>query len=99
MFFFSDVRIAAVEQIVDMLSNDGQREDMDYLLTLAESDPVPRVRYLTLLSLARNPPFRMGQSHKLDNEHLVERLWNLMKYVEVRGANSCQSLMCSLPES
>lgn len=74
-----DVRVAAIEQLVDMLANDGQREDMDFLLSLAESDPVPRIRYLTLVTLARNPPFIMGQSHKLDNEHLVERLWNLMK--------------------
>lgn len=75
---YIDVRVAAVEQLVDMLANDGQREDMDFLLTLAETDPVPRVRYLTLVTMARNPPFIMGQSHKLDNEHLVERLWNLM---------------------
>ena len=68
-----------MEQLVDILSNDGSREDMDYLLTLAELDPVPRIRYLTLVSLAKNPPFIMGQSHKLDNEHLVERLWGIMK--------------------
>ncbi|XP_042243204.1 transcription initiation factor TFIID subunit 2-like isoform X2 [Homarus americanus] len=75
---YIDVRVAAVEQIVDFLAHDGSREDIDFLLSLAESDPVPRIRYMTLLSLAKNPPFKMGQSHKLDTEHFVERLWNIM---------------------
>ncbi|KAK3885001.1 hypothetical protein Pcinc_010743 [Petrolisthes cinctipes] len=75
---FIDVRVAAVEQLVDFLPHHGTREDLDFLLTLAETDPVPRVRFLTLVALAQHPPFLMGQSHRLDNEHLVERLWTFM---------------------
>lgn len=73
------MRLAAIEQIVDFLIRDGTREDMDFLLTLAESDPVPMIRYRTLVLLAKNPPFIMGQSHKLDTQQLVDRLWNFMK--------------------
>ncbi|XP_068202285.1 transcription initiation factor TFIID subunit 2 isoform X2 [Palaemon carinicauda] len=75
---FFDVRVTAIDQIVDFLPAHGTHDDMDFLLKLVESDPVPRIRYLTLRALAKNPPFAMGQSHRLDTEFLVERLWRLM---------------------
>ena len=67
---------------MDFLTADGTKEELDFLLILAESDPVPYLRYQVIEKMARKPPFSMGQGHKLDSEELVERIWGLMKYVE-----------------
>ncbi|XP_076029935.1 TATA-box binding protein associated factor 2 isoform X2 [Oratosquilla oratoria] len=75
---FIDVRVAAIEQLVDGLRVEANHDDLDFLLTLVETDPVPQIRYEALRLMCKKPPFTMGHSHKLDRESLVERLWNLM---------------------
>ncbi|KAL7642103.1 UNVERIFIED_CONTAM: hypothetical protein RMT77_007977 [Armadillidium vulgare] len=75
---FIDVRLSAVDQLVDFLPVDGSFDDLNFLLNLIECDPVPYFRYQVIRRLALNPPFQMGQTHRLDTEELVDRLWYLM---------------------
>ena len=75
---FIDVRLSAIDQLIDFLPHDGGVTELNFLLNLAETDPMPRVRYEVLRRLALNKPFKMGEGHKLDNEPLVERLWAMM---------------------
>ncbi|MCL4132192.1 UNVERIFIED_CONTAM: hypothetical protein GTU68_014761, partial [Idotea baltica] len=89
--FFIDVRISAVDQLIDFLPSDGTYDELNFLLCLAESDPVPFFRHEVVRRLALRPPFQMGQSHRLDTEHLVERLWTLMN-----SSQACDSrIRCS----
>lgn len=76
---YIDVRIAALECLVDYVKNDGRWEDLQHLLDLLESDPDPAIRHELAQLLIDNPPFERGQRHKLDREELVERIWNNMK--------------------
>ncbi len=40
-----DVRLAALEAIVDYTKTDGRLEDAEFLLDIIESDPVPSMRH------------------------------------------------------
>ena len=75
----TDVRLAAIDQLIDLLPNDGTEDELNFLLTLAETDPVPLIKYEVLERMSLHPPFQMGQSHTLDTEQLVHRLWNFIK--------------------
>ncbi|XP_035219613.1 transcription initiation factor TFIID subunit 2-like [Stegodyphus dumicola] len=74
---FIDVRLAALEALVDFTSTDGREEDLNFLLDIVESDPVPAVRYQVLRLLTEKPPFANSDSY-LNSEELVDRLWKLM---------------------
>lgn len=54
---YIDVRIAALECLVDYVKNDGRWEDLQHLLDLLESDPDPSVRHELARLLIDNPPF------------------------------------------
>ncbi|QQP54760.1 Uncharacterized protein FKW44_007696, partial [Caligus rogercresseyi] len=71
---FIDIRICALECLVDFTSLEGKASDIDHLIKIIETDPVPYVRH-KLCRLIR------AKNHKNDRYQLVERLWNLMKYV------------------
>lgn len=76
---YIDVRIAAMECLVDFVKVDGRWEDLQHLLDLLETDPDPMARHSLARLLIDNPPFERVQRHKLDREELVERIWNNMK--------------------
>jgi hypothetical protein len=78
---WSDVRLAALEALVDFTKVDGRWPDLEFLLDLAENDPEPSVRHQLIRMLVENPPFERSHKHRLDKEELVERLWNLSKWV------------------
>lgn len=59
----------------------SQRPQLDYLLDIAESDPVPAVRHLVLSSLIRNHDAISCHNSNLNTVALVNRLWKLMMYV------------------
>lgn len=42
---FSDVRVAALETIVDYIKTDGRFEDAEFLLNILENDPVPNLKH------------------------------------------------------
>ena len=55
------------------MSQSGQ---LDYLLTLAETDPVPRVRHYVLRCMVEQS--QAIANSDLVNANLVHRLWALM---------------------
>lgn len=75
---FIDVRIAALEALVDFTRVDGRWDDLVFLLDLIENDPDPQVRHRLVRLLIENPPFDRAHKHRLDKVELVERLWSLM---------------------
>ncbi|KAI5692503.1 hypothetical protein M8J75_006977, partial [Diaphorina citri] len=81
---FIDVRLAALEALVDFTCLDGKLSDLYYLLDIAETDSDPAVRNSLVRLLCRNPPFQKsnpGPRHRLDQEELAHRLWrNLQRY-------------------
>ncbi|XP_022217579.2 transcription initiation factor TFIID subunit 2 [Drosophila obscura] len=73
---FLDLRIAAMECLVDFVKVDGRSEDLDHLINLLETDPDPAARHALAQLLIDNPPFsREIKKSALDNPSLVERLW------------------------
>lgn len=76
---YIDVRIAAMECLVDFVKVDGRWEDLLHLMDLLETDPDPMARHALARLLIDNPPFQKAHRHKLDREELVERIWGNMK--------------------
>ena len=74
---FIDVRIAALEALVDFTRVDGKWEDMEFLLDMIEVDPHPGVRHRLVRLMVENPPFERAHKHRLDRCELVDRIWNL----------------------
>ncbi|XP_064486844.1 transcription initiation factor TFIID subunit 2-like isoform X2 [Ornithodoros turicata] len=75
---FIDVRLAALEALVDYTTVDGNADDLNFLLDIIENDPIPRVRVSLLRMLTDNPPFKRKDDSIFNTEELVERLWKLM---------------------
>lgn len=76
---FTEVRIAAIEALIDITKSEQRREDLDYLLKLIECDPVPYIKHEVTKMLTLNPPFtKKDTSHSLNTEDLVERIWKMM---------------------
>lgn len=77
---YLDVRIAAMECLVDFVRVDGEWEDLEHLLGLLESDPDKMARHRLARLMIDNPPFSPARRNsKLDREELTERLWHWMK--------------------
>lgn len=81
MIEFAEVRLVAIEMLVDFTGLDGKWTDLEYLLDMAEEDPDPSVRFGIVKLLCENPPFHHSHAHRhrLDREDLVHRLWNTFK--------------------
>ncbi|KAF7989013.1 hypothetical protein HCN44_007323 [Aphidius gifuensis] len=75
---FIDVRIAALEALVDFTKVDGKQDDLDFLLDMIDMDPHPGVRHKLVRLMVDNPPFERARNHHLDTPELVERIWTLM---------------------
>lgn len=75
---FVDVRLAALESLVDYTKVEGDASIFSSLLDTVETDADPYVKYCLLAMLTANPPFTRKDSNPLNNEELVERLWKLM---------------------
>ncbi|KAG6795699.1 Transcription initiation factor TFIID subunit [Apis mellifera caucasica] len=75
---FIDVRIAALEALVDFTRVDGKWEDLEFLLDMIEMDPHPGVRHRLVRLMVENPPFERAHKHRLDRPELVDRIWNLI---------------------
>ncbi|KAL0273010.1 UNVERIFIED_CONTAM: hypothetical protein PYX00_005790 [Menopon gallinae] len=75
---FIDIRLAALEALVDYTKVDGKWSDLEFLLNLAETDPDPALKHGLLQLMISNPPFERAQRHVLDKEELVEKLWTIM---------------------
>lgn len=75
---FIDIRIAALEALVDFTRVDGKWEDLEFLLDMAEMDPHPGIRHRLVRLMVENPPFERAHKHRLDKPDLVDRIWNLI---------------------
>lgn len=75
---FRDIRLAAIDAIVDFIKTESRPEDMYWILNLVETDPDLYVRHYALQQLVLNPPFRRMETSALHTEGLVERLWKMM---------------------
>ena len=73
-----DIRLTALECLVDYVRVEGRERDVDHLFALVERDPVPFVRHKLLRMLVDNPPFDKNKANTNDTHALVERLWKLM---------------------
>ncbi|KAH8305210.1 hypothetical protein KR018_003027, partial [Drosophila ironensis] len=75
---YLDLRIAAMECLVDFVKVDGRSEDLEHLITLLQTDPDPAARHALAQLLIDNPPFTRESRSRLDKPELVESLWNSM---------------------
>lgn len=50
---------------------------------MIEMDPHPGVQHRLVRLMVENPPFERAHKHRLDRPELVDRIWNLIKYVEL----------------
>lgn len=76
---YIDVRIAALEALVDFTRLDGQWSDLEYLMEIATEDPDPGIRHALVRMMCDNPPFQKSSHglnrHRLDKEDLVHKIW------------------------
>ncbi|KAL4236698.1 Transcription initiation factor TFIID subunit 2 [Mactra antiquata] len=75
---FRDVRLVAIEALVDFIKTDVNVTELYWLLEVVEKDPDKYVSYMTIQMLSKNPPFKRGEDSLLNTEALVSRLWKLM---------------------
>lgn len=75
---FEDVRLAAIDCLVDLTKTESLERGLNYLMGLIENDPVPFIRHYTLCALTKNPPFSRKSDSPLNNLDLVEGLWRLI---------------------
>lgn len=75
---YIDVRLAAMECLVDYLKVDGKWDDMTFLMDLLEKDPDPEARHQLARFMVENPAFERSRSHRLNRHELRERIWNYM---------------------
>lgn len=77
---YMDVRLAAMECLVDYLKVEGRWEDMEFLLKQLENDPNPEARHQIARLLVENSPFERNRSHRLNRHELRERIWRYMNF-------------------
>ncbi|XP_038851137.1 transcription initiation factor TFIID subunit 2 [Salvelinus fontinalis] len=75
---FVDVRVAALEAVVDYTRVDRSSVELQWLLNMVQNDPAHYVRHKILSMLGKNPPFTKAAESPLCNEALVDQLWKLM---------------------
>ncbi|KAG5887800.1 hypothetical protein JTB14_019391 [Gonioctena quinquepunctata] len=73
---FIDVRLAALECLIDFVRADGKWEDLQNVLDILENDPDSGLKHKLAILLIKNPPFKRAHRGKLDIPELVERIWN-----------------------
>lgn len=71
-----DIRIAALEAVVDYTRVDRSYEELQWLLNMIQNDPVPYVRHKILHMLTVNPPFIKNMESPLCNEALMDQRYN-----------------------
>lgn len=72
---YIDVRLAALECLVDFVRADGKFDDLSYVLDLLENDPDSGLRHKLCQILLKSPPFKRAYKSRLDSPLLVEKIW------------------------
>nr|CAB3266794.1 transcription initiation factor TFIID subunit 2-like [Phallusia mammillata] len=78
--FFRDVRLVAVECLVDLIKVTLNSDELYWLLDLAIHDSVSEIKIGILNALVRNPPFTKDSKSPLNKSNLVEKLWNYVNH-------------------
>ncbi|KAK4337257.1 hypothetical protein RND71_044160 [Anisodus tanguticus] len=90
---FKEIRITAVEALVDIIKVEQTKEDFLFLLNLVEFDPVPSFKYNIIRLMTENPPISNKDANSpLNIEVIVDKIWSLMNIVLVydnRLRNAC----------
>ena len=91
---FSEVRVAAIEALIDVTRAEQRKEDLEFLLDLVEVDPVFSIRHEILRNLTLNPPFTKKDTNPspLNTPELVDRIWKMMN----QTLSFDQQLRCAL---
>ncbi|CAL8096925.1 unnamed protein product [Orchesella dallaii] len=82
---FHDVRLSALDAIVDYTKTDGKLEDVEYLLDIIENDPNPRMRHdlsrLIVHCLSEKSADRRSKTKlPFHNKAIALRIWKKMNY-------------------
>ncbi|KAK3592160.1 hypothetical protein CHS0354_019451 [Potamilus streckersoni] len=92
---FRDIRVSALEVLVDFIKADVNAMELNWLLDLVDTDPDQYIRYRALALLIANPPFtRTTTDSPLNTEHLVHRLWKMMN----TGFSNDSRLRCAIAD-
>ncbi|XP_074642286.1 transcription initiation factor TFIID subunit 2-like isoform X2 [Tubulanus polymorphus] len=84
---FLDVRLAALEALVDYTKVEKSNVVLNWLLEIIENDPESYVKHQLLLMLIEKPPFeRADDNNPLNTEELVHRLWRFMNALAFHDA-------------
>ncbi|XP_035914458.1 transcription initiation factor TFIID subunit 2 [Anopheles stephensi] len=75
---YIDVRLAAMECLVDYVKIDGRWEDLEHLMELLETDPDPMARHQLGRYMIDALPFDKSNRNRLDREALALRIWENM---------------------
>ncbi|XP_067931725.1 transcription initiation factor TFIID subunit 2-like [Watersipora subatra] len=91
---FIDIRLAALTIISEFL-NEGaaQKPQLDYLLDMASSDPVPRVRLHIMSDLVKQCAAITSLATDADNYEINCRLWRLMNLFCGQDALLCAEVV------
>lgn len=73
---FFDIRCAAVVQLVEIIRAEQSHCDLDFLISLIETDKVPAFKFFILAQLYKNPP--LAFYNYPNSNQIKERLWMLM---------------------
>ncbi|XP_021967944.1 transcription initiation factor TFIID subunit 2 [Folsomia candida] len=82
---FHDVRLAALEAVVDYTRTDGKLDDAEFLLNIVENDPVPTMRHdlcrLIIRCLTEKMTDRRPRAKSpLHSKTIALRIWKKMNY-------------------
>ena len=61
---YQDVRLAAMECLVDYVRHEGQYSDIIYLVDMVEQDKDPQIRHKLCRMIVDNPPFDPNKNHR-----------------------------------
>jgi len=75
---FKDTRLAAMECLVDYIKVEGKFDDLEHLIEIVKTDPMPSIRHELVRLLIKNPPFERGRHHRNDRKELVQEMWSMM---------------------
>lgn len=72
---FIDVRLAAMDCLVDFVRADGKWKDLIFVLEILENDSDTGLKHHLARLIQKTPPFKRAHRGKLDIPELVERIW------------------------
>ncbi|CAD5112196.1 DgyrCDS1430 [Dimorphilus gyrociliatus] len=76
---FINVRLAALEALVDFMTAESNVETFEWLIDLIDRDDEPYITHRLAEILIEKPPFTKDiESCPLSSEEIVDKLWNMM---------------------